>query len=75
MCVEIYNKATKQTAENVQQLAEMLGVSAEKIPPNELYKDVAPEGCLCQIDLIATCELCGYQLRVDDEFNIEIIKK
>jgi hypothetical protein len=75
MCVEIYNKVTKQTAKSAQQFAEMLGVSVEEIPPNELYKDVVPEGCLCQIDLIKTCELFGYSYTEDSDFDIEITKK
>jgi hypothetical protein len=75
MCVEIYNKTTKQTAESVQQFAEMLGVGVEEIPASEHYKDVVPEGCLCQIDVEKTCELFGFSYHGDSDFNIEITKK
>ena len=51
MCYTVYFKKTEQEAETVEQLETILGV---KCVPDEHYKDIIPDSCLCQVDLDKT---------------------
>jgi hypothetical protein len=75
MCVRVINKDTDEDTDNVEEFADMLGVASSALPVDNAYKQLIPEGCLCQVDIKKACDMFGFNYSEDRDFDAVISKK
>jgi hypothetical protein len=77
MCVSVYNKDTQEHTDSPVEFAHMLGVPTSTLPVDNVYGQLIPEACLCQVDIKKACEINGFNYEEDnhDNWDIRISKK
>jgi hypothetical protein len=74
MCTRVWNKDTNEETDSPAEFAEMLGIPTSSLPVDNAYKQLIPEGCLCQVDIEKACDMFGFNY-IDDAGDAQISKK
>lgn len=75
MCVRILNKDTNEETDSTVEFADMLGVGTNELPVENMYNQLIPESCLCQVDIKKACQMFGFNYSENEDFEAIISKK